>query len=73
MFFGGKGAKRLTNFSWMSKIGIALALNLLFQHPIILEEEKFCSETYGKTYDGYKKKTKRYAGIQPGPINRPVS
>lgn len=41
-------------------IGVALIINLLLQHPVILEEEKFCSDTYGKDYINYKKQTRRY-------------
>ena len=41
-------------------MGIALILNLVFQHPVILEEEKFCLKTYGKQFEEYKKRTRRY-------------
>lgn len=41
-------------------MGAALILNLLFQHPVILEEERFCSKNYGNEFEDYKKQTRRY-------------
>lgn len=41
-------------------MGFALILNLIFQHIVILDEEKFCSETYGKVFEDYRKRTRRY-------------
>ncbi len=41
-------------------MGAILLLNIIFQHPVILEEEKFCAEKYGNDYINYKKNTRRY-------------
>lgn len=37
-----------------------LLLYIVFQHPIIKEEERFCKQTYGKAYTAYRNKTRRY-------------
>lgn len=37
-----------------------IIIYLFVQHPIIKEEERFCTETYGQDYLEYKKKTARY-------------
>ncbi len=41
-------------------ITIFLIMNLILQHFIILEEEKFCMEKYGNSYREFKHKVPRY-------------
>ncbi|MBI9069254.1 MAG: isoprenylcysteine carboxylmethyltransferase family protein [Salinivirgaceae bacterium] len=40
--------------------GLLLLLYFIIQHPVIKEEERFCEENFGKEYDKYKKRTRRY-------------
>lgn len=39
---------------------LVLLLYPVLQHPIIKEEERFCKHKYGKEYDKYVKKVRRY-------------
>lgn len=44
--------------SWL--IFACLCLHTLAQHPIILEEERFCKKRYADAYRLYQKRTRRY-------------
>ncbi len=41
-------------------LGVLLAVHIVLQHYVILEEERFCEQTYGESYLAYKKRTPRY-------------
>ena len=41
-------------------IAILLLIYFSIQHFIILEEEDFCKKSFGRTYEIYKKQTRRY-------------
>lgn len=44
--------------SWL--LGVVLVLHLVLRHYVILEEERYCEQTYGESYLAYKKRTPRY-------------
>ena len=41
-------------------LGVVLVLHLVLRHYIILEEERYCEQTYGESYRKYKANTPRY-------------
>ncbi|MGD9157120.1 MAG: methyltransferase [Desulfobacteraceae bacterium] len=44
--------------SWI--IGISISVNVILQHFVILDEERFCAKKYGDSYLKFKEKIPRY-------------